>query len=323
MRFNVPRTILLLSLMITPALWAQNDFDLNVALMQSTFMLRGPDARGGTSIGTGFILFRPLPGAKLDAPNVTGKLVLVTAAHVFDEMVGDEAVILVRVHSVNSTLWSVVPARMKIREHGRPLWKNHPTADVAVVYVTPPIAGNELVIPFEERNVVPTTLLADDDLLKKNVVNPGLELKCLGYPLGSASNAAGFPVLRTGVIASYPLLPTAETKTFLFDFRVFKGNSGGPVYFSQSLPKGGTVLGGVPQFIMGLVSKEANFTTTVTDLYETRQTTYPLSIGEVVFASLIKEAIASLPSPETPEAAAGVVRIEVLPQGPPTTINRR
>lgn len=111
--------------------------------------------------------------------------------------------------------------------------------------------------PVEITHPVPSTeMLPDDATLIKYGVGPGLELKSLGYPLGNMSNDAGFPILRTGVIASYPLLPTAETKTFLFDFRVFKGNSGGSVYYSEAAAKGPAQMCCQPQFIMGLVSQE-------------------------------------------------------------------
>jgi hypothetical protein len=42
-----------------------------------------------------------------------------------------------------------------------------------------------------------------------------------------AEGPFGFPILRAGRIASYPILPTADTKTILLDFPVLPGNSGG------------------------------------------------------------------------------------------------
>lgn len=37
------------------------DFELNTILMQSTFMLQGKNAQGQDTIGTGFVMGRPLP----------------------------------------------------------------------------------------------------------------------------------------------------------------------------------------------------------------------------------------------------------------------
>jgi hypothetical protein len=138
-------------------------------------------------------------------------------------------------------------------------------------------------------------------------MTPGINLKCLGFPLGMESNPAGFAILRTGDIASYPLLPTAQTKTFLMDFRVFKGNSGGPVYFSQPQWRGGVKFGGRAQFIMGLISQEALFPIQSADPYGASVRELQLMLGVVVHASIIRQTIELLPLPESPESASIVV----------------
>ena len=79
-------------------------------------------------------------------------------------------------------------------------WTRHPQADVAAMYIRLPVD----VLP----SILPTTLLAEDEGLKAYGLHPGDELNCLGYPLGAESNPSGFPILRSGKIASYPLLPT-------------------------------------------------------------------------------------------------------------------
>jgi hypothetical protein len=137
-----------------------------------------------------------------------------------------------------------------------------------------------------------TELLADDKMIEQFEIHPGDELKCLGYPLGLESNNAGFPVLRSGKIASYPLLPTASTRTFLFDFRIFKGNSGGPVYFDEHNRgyQGNLNVGNHIQFLVGLVSEEAEYNLPYSQLQ--------LGLAVVVHASLIKEAINTLPLPD-------------------------
>jgi len=99
-------------------------------------------------------------------------------------------------------------------------------ADVAVMYVN--LARGRTDPHHLDQPV------ADDDMLSEFEVNPGEELICLGYPFGAESNTGGFPILRSGRIASYPLLPTESTKALLFDFPIFPGNSGGPVYLSSN-----------------------------------------------------------------------------------------
>jgi hypothetical protein len=114
------------------------------------------------------------------------------------------------------------------------------------------------------------------------------------------SSDAGFPVLRSGKIASFPLLPTARTKTFLLDFLVFKGNSGGPVYMVESTRtyKQSTHLGTI-YFIAGIVTEERSFSEQFIGQYSAEMHQYQLGLAVVVHASLIKEAIYMLPSPET------------------------
>ncbi len=157
-------------------------------------------------------------------------------------------------------------------------------------------------LPEEVSSWLPllsTDLLADDQMLSKFEIHPGDELECLGYPLGNASNEAGFPILRSGKIASYPLLPTAATKTFLFDFRIFKGNSGGPVYFiaTNRIYGGSTMLGQTIGFIAGLVSEERVFQQVTAGPYEQAARQVQLGLAVIVHASLIKEAIEMLPLP--------------------------
>ncbi len=70
---------------------------------------------------------------------------------------------------------------------------------------------------------------ASDRALRKIWPSPPV---ALGYPRGFAANAAGFPILRAGKVASFPLSPADKYPTYMLDFSVFAGNSGGPVYIS-------------------------------------------------------------------------------------------
>jgi hypothetical protein len=173
------------------------------------------------------------------------------------------------------------------------LWTRHPTADVAAMYIRLP---NDVF-----QSILPTTLLADDQGLKEYGLHPGDELDCLGYPLGAESNLAGFPILRSGKVASYPLLPTRETESFLMDFQVFGGNSGGPVYIAQAggtrIIGGATQLGFSFQVIVGLVSEEMIVTEQQRGLYERSERQYPLKLAKVVHATLIHDTIELLPPP--------------------------
>ncbi len=270
------------------------DIELNTVLMESTFLIEGSSGPGQTTLGTVFVIGLPLVAHPEQA-----RLVLVTAAHVLEGIQGDFAILhLRRKVDASTNLWTQVPFPLQIRANGQPIWKKNLDADVAVMYIAVPTDT-----PI--RAITPA-MLVDDKMLSDFDIHPGDEVKCLGFPLGVASNTAGFPVLRSGMIASYPLIPTAETKTFLFDFRVFKGNSGGPVYYVENNRPIAGRLGGFQNFhfIIGLVLEEKLFTEQSISQYsqETHQT--QLGLAVVVHASLIKQTIEMLPSPDSPSAAA-------------------
>jgi S1-C subfamily serine protease len=270
-----------------PAPKEEPDFELNTALMESTFLIQGQSAQGQT-IGTVFVVGRPIPNS---TPTVA-RLVLITAAHVLEQMQGDTAILyLRRLVDEKTNSWVRVPSPLQIRANGQPLWKRHPEVDVAVMYIS---------VPAETPiKVVLYSILADDKMLTDYDVKPGDELRCLGYPLGVVSNDAGFPVLRSGRIASYPLLPTDKTKTFLLDFRVFRGNSGGPVYFVERLRPNLKTFGEFTNyhFIVGLVSEEIVFPNQSTGPYSQEIHQTQLGLATVIHASLIKQTIEMLPSP--------------------------
>ena len=266
-------------------------FELSTALMESTFKLEGRTAQGQPTTGTAFVMGRPYLHPPENQPN-KARYVLITAAHVLNEMQGDSATLHLR-RKMEADTWVRLPFPIQIRANGHPLWTKHPDADVAVMYVG---------LPHEVSvQLLSTDMLADDDLIRKYEIHPGDELKCLGYPLGLEANNAGFPILRSGEIASYPLLPTKTTRTFLFDFRIFKGNSGGPVYLvdSNRTYSGNTMLGGHLYLIMGLVSKESLFQQQIAGPYSEEIRQFQLGLAEVVHANLIKEAMNSLPPPDS------------------------
>jgi hypothetical protein len=264
----------------TPA----KDFELNTVLMQTTFYIEGNSAQGQPVLGTVFVMGRPLPEQK-----EKGAYVLITAAHVLADIATDTAVVGFRI-KINDT-WTRFPVPIQIRLKGTPLWTKHPNADVAAMYIRLP---NQVALPL-----LSTDILADDAVLAKFEIHPGDELECLGYPLGQSANDAGFPILRSGKIASYPLLPTASNPTFLYDFHIFKGNSGGPVYFVQSgrLYQNVFHAGENIHFVVGLVSQESLMQQQISGFYseETRQ--LQLGLAVVVQANFIKQTIEMLPAP--------------------------
>lgn len=109
------------------------------------------------------------------------------------------------------------------------------------------------------------------------------------------SNEEGFPILRTGIIASYPIFPSKDMKTFLVDSEIYKGNSGGPVLFvsRNRIYGGGTHIGTI-NFMMGLVSSEIVLKENIVTIDERKEKTHSLKIAQIVHASIINEMIDKL-----------------------------
>jgi len=242
--------------------------DLSVDMIKATVQIEQPNPNGTRTVGTGFLLSDPTPDGR-------PRIVLVTAAHVFDTMPGAEARIGYRFQDADGG-WRYSPQPFAIRSaRGQPKWTKHPARDVAVMEVKAP--------PEFAKAAIPLNWLAGDDTFNRFGVEPGDEMEALGYPLGLAANQAGFPILRSGRVASYPLAPSAEFPTFLLDFTVFPGNSGGPVYLDQPerKPRGSNQTEDA-QFIAGILTQQV-------ELSGDR-----LQIGIVTHARYIREAVEML-----------------------------
>lgn len=247
--------------------------DLAVELINATVQLEQPLADGQRTVGTGFLVSAPTPDGR-------PRTVLVTAAHVFEKMPGAEMKVGYRVSDARSG-WSFAPESLDIRKGERPLWTQHPDRDVAVMEIKAPVAFAKAAIPLN--------WLASEDTFATSGTGPGDEMFALGFPRGLSANKAGFPILRAGRVASYPLAPSADYPTFLLDFSVFPGNSGGPVFMARGgLRRPATALQAVSadahegQFIAGVLTQQV-------ELKNDR-----LEIGIVTHAAYVREAIAML-----------------------------
>jgi hypothetical protein len=248
--------------------------ELNTILMQSTFRIHGPsraDARQ-TSFGTTFLMGKPTPDP------AKWYYVLISAAHVLENIGGDVGTLTLRQKQSDGS-YTPIQWNIQIRNQNNPIYVKHPDADVVALYVNMPDDLNAPILPIE--------LLADDDLLRRFEIHPGDELLSLGFPLFVSSDG-GFPILRSGKIASYPIVPTKTIKSILFDFRVFEGNSGGPVYFVDHgrTYGGSTHLAETEQFVIGLVTSQLS-----SKAYNNQM----LQLASIVPSVFIKETINLLP----------------------------
>ena len=258
--------------------------DLSVDLISATVEVEEPAAgpSGTRTVATGFLVADPTPDGR-------PRIVLVTAKHVFEAMAGDKATIGYRVQSADGQ-WRFAPTQIDIRHAGHELWTDHPSRDVAVIAVEAP--------PAFAKAAIPLAWLATDDTFQKDGLEPGEEMMALGFPQGLSANDAGFPILRSGRIASYPLAPSAQFPTFLLDFRVFPGNSGGPVWLEQAAPNDQT-----PPCVAGILTQEVELNH------------QNLGIGIVTDARFIRETLYELdaPAPISPRQASASVSAYATP----------
>jgi hypothetical protein len=252
--------------------------DLSHQLIQATVQLEQPLGNGTRTVGTGFLI-------ATTAPDGQPRTILVTANHVLDKMPGAVAHIGYRFANADGS-WTYSPQNLRIRDaQGHELWTHHPSRDVAAISITAP--------PAFAKAAIPEDYLATDETFSKFQVGAGDEMMALGFPRGLSANQAGFPILRSGRVASYPIAPAKMFPTFLMDFAVFPGNSGGPVFMSQEAHRrAGSDQPQDVAFIAGLLTQEV-------ELNSER-----LEIGIVTQARYIRETIDRVSDPAAPVTVA-------------------
>jgi V8-like Glu-specific endopeptidase len=264
-------------------------WDLSTELIHATVQLEQPLGDGTRTVGTGFLIQAP-------GPDGAPRTVLVTANHVLQKMPSGEAKIGFRIQNADGG-WSYSPQTLQIRDKaGEAMWTKHPARDVAVMTIKAPAQFAKAAVPLR--------YLASDETFSENKVGAGDEMMALGFPRGLAANQAGFPILRSGRVASYPVAPAKIFPTFLLDFSVFPGNSGGPVFVSANTsPKAPAVItatdastgpaeGEPHEFVAGLLTQQV-------ELNNER-----LEIGIVTHAKFIREAISLIDNPLAPVTVA-------------------
>ena len=261
-------------------------WDLPQNMMQATVEVEQPLPDGRHTIGTGFLINDPRPDG-------SPRTVLVTANHVFDRMPGAEAHIGYRVQGQDGG-WRYDPRPIAIRDGKTELWRHNTAHDVAVIEVKAP--------PAFAKAAIPLGWLAGGDTFAKYGIGPGDEMMVLGYPQGLSANTAGFPILRSGRVAS-PIEAAADNPTFLLDFRVFPGNSGGPVFIADAQRRRpGVAEAQDVQIVAGMLTQQV-------ELNNER-----LEIGIVTDAQFVREAVNLLDQPR-PAAAAPTTPAAPTPAG--------
>lgn len=256
-----------------------------VDLIEATVRIEQPIAAGRSTVGTGFVV-------QATAEDGSPRTILITANHVFATMPRDKASVGFRLRDEAGD-WRYSPISVRIRDaDGAPLWTRHPTQDVAAIELPAGVTNEGL----------PASELPGARALETLGVEPGDEMMVLGFPRGFSANKAGFPILRAGRVASFPLSPADRYPTYMLDFSVFGGNSGGPVYVVVNGPPGPAATVGPRVVVTGILTQQIK-------LDGDR-----LEIGNITQADFIEETMALMGAVEPAEVAASQ---SVLPQSDP------
>lgn len=231
-------------------------------LLEATFRISDQDHSG-----TCFLV-----ATKSLDPAHPRRVILATAAHVFEQMEGSECEIILRTKAQPDT-YLRSPQSISIRDSGKPLWIRHPDVDIATLYVELP----------EGVSVTPFAIdqLAGEDRVNDRTVRVAAETWIPCFPAKLEANEAGWPVLRKGSIASHPLRPVKSTQTMLIDYRAFGGDSGAPVVMIvDSRP-----------LVIGVVHGMHRQTDRSTLPFEERTVHTPLGLSIVTQAVYLRETI--------------------------------
>jgi len=275
----VVRFILLFAVAIvfaTPTMAAETTSATDVVM--ATCRLQGNGSGAASFLMT-------IPG-----PNGKPVQLIVTAAHVLSKMKGESGNLVLRQWDEENSEFIRKPQKLQIREGEKPLWTQHPSHDVAVMTL-PKFEGVDIAS-------APTSCLASDEDFQQ--MEAGAAIRALGYPHARQFDPSkpGFPLIRAGCVANYPIAPFSNHDTFLADFNTFEGDSGGPII---SVASGGS---GVK--ILGLVHGQ-HFLDLKYDLgYEKGHIRKRLGVSIIINSGVIAETIQlHAKSLETePEAAA-------------------
>jgi hypothetical protein len=228
----------------------------------------------GNTVATCFLIDDGIPNAPI----------LVTAAHVLESMQGPEAQLLVRrLVSPGTYEKQLVPISISTNESKR--WRRHPTEDVAALRIELP---DEMPRPATMDR---QALVSQTDWDQSNVT-AGLAVHFLGYPHRDEASPSGFPILRHGSIASFPLQPFEAVRTMLVGGEVYEGDSGGPVILQR--PHEVDLRWNHGPIIVGIISGQRMIDEEVRMLQGVMKLRHRFALANVVLAPAIIETINAL-----------------------------
>lgn len=183
---------------------------------------------------TGFVINRK------DARAPGGVLpVVFTSAHVLETVGRGPLIIGIRKLDENGEIQAALLAFNPPGARGKErFYVRHPQHDLAAFALHLP---EEVAERAQMSSCVDQRMLAHDGKRLRS----GVEVSFLGYPEVLPGTEGGFPVLRSGRVASYPVGTSQAHGRFLINADVYPGDSGAPVFVTQ---------GGRPRLV-GMISQ--------------------------------------------------------------------
>jgi len=165
-------------------------------------------------LATGFVIGRKsLAGSGRAAP------VMITAGHLLDSIGSGPLIIAVREPGKSGDA-QLALVGVQAPRSGKPFYVRHPREDIGAFAPGVSAAAAGRVLP---------TFLGENSLGGRGL-HAGDDVSFLGFPDLLPGTSGGFPVLRSGKVASYPAAQPHAKGTFLINADVYPGDSGGPVF---------------------------------------------------------------------------------------------
>ena len=234
--------------------------------VEATVRLHGP---GGS--GTAFVVAVPETDGK------QRQHLLVSAAHTFENITSDHGTAVFR-RAVASPAgetgsWTRVDVSLRLRGDAGPLWTRHPDADVAVLPLVLPDG-----VTCEPFPLSSLATAADFDARRLTV---GDRARVACFPAQTESHPAGWPVLRTGHLATPTLAPAADLQRFFVDYAHFAGDSGAAVVVETEQGP----------LVAGVVVAMQRQTDRITSPYEEKTIHTPLGLAIAVPSTKVWEVV--------------------------------
>ena len=238
--------------------WGQDPLEDTLA---GTFRIHS----GGHS-GTCFLVADPQAG------NDPRAVVIVSAAHVFEGAPGPECQIVLRAVGPDET-YARREFPVSLKDGDKAKWKKHPEVDVGAIRWRLP--EGVVAKPFRVEQIT------DEAYVKDRQLRVGQDVFIPGYPAKLEANDAGFPVLRKGIVATYPLFPLKSAKMILVDAKTFGGDSGAPV----------VMVTGNDARVIGLIHGMQRQSDKIVLPFEERTMHTPLGLAIVVQGAFIRDTL--------------------------------